>query len=169
MRRIGPTPVTEHPHTVRRVARRPRPRLDWGAVGAGLAVASGIRVALALFGRGTGLGTGLGTGTGHDGAASGGIAALWVTAVLMISLYAGGSATVHVAGDRAAGKATLHGVVLWALATILAEWAAIAGGPPGSGAVAAGRATTAGAWIALLGLGAGLAAAVGGARGWLRR
>jgi hypothetical protein len=179
MRHIGtrPTPVAEVTGVTRRVVRprrSRRARLDWGAVGAGLAIASAIQIALALFGRAVGLGAAPAGG----GTAGGLLAALGASAVLAVSLYVGGSATGRIAGTRSAGRGTLHGVVLWALSTILAGWLPMAGGGhaavgalglPGAAEVPATHDALAGVWLALLGLGVGLTAAVGGVRRWLRR
>lgn len=174
MRHIGPppTPITQFPggtrtaRTARGAVRRRRPRLDWGAVAAGLAVAAAIQVALTLFGRALGLEN----APGRAGPARGLVAALWGSAAIAISLYGGARATGRVAGGRARTRGALHGVVLWALSTLLLEWLASAGGAPATIVEIAGsRETAAGPWLALVGLGVGLAAAVGGARGWPRR
>jgi hypothetical protein len=164
VRHIGrpPSPVISLPNLAPRVVRVRRPRLDWGALTAGLAVAAALQLALALFGGALGL-----SGMGAAAAAGGvGERPLWGAVVLAISLYVGGTTTGRIAGARGANRGTLHGVVLWALATLLARWLPAADLLPPAAVAGGGPATL---WLALLGLGVGLTAAVGGVRGWLGR
>lgn len=93
-------------------------RLSWGAVIAGLVVATAIQVVLAVLGGAIGLaafdtdsGKGLGIG-----------AAIWALATILLSLYFGGTTTGRLAGVLSRKDGMLHGLLLWAVSTLLTVW-----------------------------------------------
>jgi hypothetical protein len=108
-------------------------RLSWGAVFAGLVVATALQIVLTLLGTAVGLaawdpgesarGLGLGLGAG-----------IWAILSILISLFVGGIATGRLAGILRRKDGALHGVLLWGLSTILTLWllasgvSAVAGG-----------------------------------------
>ncbi len=90
-------------------------RLSWGAVFAGLAIATALQIVLTLFGFAFGLGNynaggekALGIGTG-----------LWALVSLLIALFLGGTTTGRLAGRLTRTDGFLHGALLWALSTLL--------------------------------------------------
>lgn len=106
-------------------------RLSWGAVFAGLVLATALQIVLTLLGTAVGLAAwdpgesarGLGIGAG-----------IWAILSILISLFVGGLATGRLAGLLRRKDGALHGVLLWGLSTILTLWllasgvSAVAGG-----------------------------------------
>ncbi|MHB9155446.1 MAG: hypothetical protein ACYC5N_07115 [Endomicrobiales bacterium] len=93
--------------------------VSWKAIFAGAFIAMAIQYALALMGLGIGLatinpasgdvpGTGLGIG-----------AAIWWIIISVVALYFGGWVSSRLAGILSASEAVLHGLVTWALFSLL--------------------------------------------------
>ncbi|MBA3659522.1 MAG: hypothetical protein H0W67_07990 [Gemmatimonadales bacterium] len=106
-------------------------RLSWGAVFAGLVVATALQVVLTL------LGTAIGLAAWDPGDSARGLgigAGIWAIVSILISLFVGGSTTGRLAGILTRKDGALHGVLLWGLSTILTLWllasgvSALAGG-----------------------------------------
>lgn len=93
-------------------------RLSWGAVFAGLAIATALQIVLTLFG----LGFGLGAYNPGDEKALGIGAGLWGIVALLIALFVGGMTTGRLAGRLTRTDGFLHGALLWALSTLLTLW-----------------------------------------------
>jgi hypothetical protein len=110
--------VDRHPD---RVVRRIAP---W-AVLSGAIVSIVVLFLLSLFGVGVGLAT-VDTAPGGDdtpGAAAFSIgAAIWGVITFLIALFAGGWIAGRLAGDPKKLDGLLHGVVTWALATVIFMW-----------------------------------------------
>ena len=90
-------------------------RLSWGAVFAGLAIATALQIVLTLFGVGFGLGAYSPGGEKALGIGAG----LWAIVSLLIALFVGGTTTGRLAGRLTRVDGFLHGVLLWALSTLL--------------------------------------------------
>lgn len=108
----------DHPD---RVVRRISP---W-AVLAGAIVGVVVLFLLSLFGVGVGLATvdPAGGGDGTPGAGTFSIgAAIWGVITFLIALFAGGWIAGRLAGDPKKLDGLLHGVVAWALATLVVMW-----------------------------------------------
>lgn len=94
-------------------------RLSWGAVFAGLVVATAVQIVLTLLGAGIGFAAwepgdsarGLGIGAG-----------IWSILSVLVSLYVGGMTTGRLAGILTRKDGALHGILLWGLSTILTVW-----------------------------------------------
>ncbi|MES2521737.1 MAG: hypothetical protein V4617_03480 [Gemmatimonadota bacterium] len=93
-------------------------RLSWGAIIAGLVMATALQIVLTTLGGAIGLaafdqnsGRGLGIG-----------AAIWAIASILIALYLGGRTTGRLAGVLSKKDAFLHGALLWSLSTLLTVW-----------------------------------------------
>jgi hypothetical protein len=103
-------------------------RLSWGAIFAGLFVAIGLHLTLALLGIGIGF-------TAWDPASPGGadpgnVAAgvgIWTAISGLIALFVGGTTTGRLAGVLTRGDGALHGIILWALTTVVLLWLIISG------------------------------------------
>ncbi len=91
-------------------------RLSWGAIFAGLAVATVLQVALSLLGIGLGF---LGWNAGDPLASLGLGAAIWAALTAIATLFIGGMTTGRLAGVLTRGDGALHGVVMWALSSLL--------------------------------------------------
>lgn len=96
----------------------PYRRVSWGAIFAGVVVAVAIQIMLGLLGLGIGLTqidpaseenplSGLGSG-----------AAIWSILTILIALFIGGWIAGRLAGVPRKTTGTLHGLVVWGLATI---------------------------------------------------
>ena len=90
-------------------------RLSWGAVFAGLAIATALQIVLTLFGLAFGLGTYNPGGEKALGIGAG----IWAIISLLIALFLGGSTTGRLAGRLTRVDGFLHGTLLWALSTLL--------------------------------------------------
>jgi hypothetical protein len=97
----------------------PRARVSWGAIFAGLVVATVVQVVLALLGLAIGLAA-FDPGTSAKGAGIG--TGLWVIVSALVALFVGGLTTGRLAGVMERRDGFLHGVVLWGLSTLLGVW-----------------------------------------------
>jgi hypothetical protein len=103
-------------------------RLSWGAIFAGLFVAVGLHLVLALLGIAIGF-------TAWDPARPGGVdpgdvatgVGIWAAISALIALFVGGTTTGRLAGVLTQRDGALHGVVLWALSTIVVLWLVVSG------------------------------------------
>lgn len=109
-------------------------RLSWGAVFAGLVVATAMQIVLTLLGAAIGFSA---WQPGESAKALGIGAAVWAIISVLISLFLGGRTTGRLAGILTRTDGILHGVLLWGLSTILTVWLlasgvrALAGGATG--------------------------------------
>lgn len=103
-------------------------RLSWGAIFAGLFVAIGLHLVLALLGIAVGFAA---WDPAQPGGATGGDVAtgvgIWAAVSALIALFAGGTTTGRLAGILNAKDGFLHGAVLWALTTVVVLWLIISG------------------------------------------
>ena len=94
-------------------------RVSWGAVFAGLVIATALQVVLTVLGAAIGL-------TALDGRDSGrafGIGAgIWALLVPIITLYVGGSTAGRLASVRDRADGFIHGALVWGLALLLATY-----------------------------------------------
>jgi hypothetical protein len=94
-------------------------RLSWGAIVAGMFVATALHVVFALLGLAIGMEAwGPGDRVDQLGAGLG----IWTIISGIIALFVGGLVTGRLAGILTRGDGALHGVVLWSLSTILAAY-----------------------------------------------
>jgi hypothetical protein len=94
-------------------------RLSWGAVFAGLAIATALQLVLSTLGAAIGLAA----FDPNSSAKSFGIGtALWAVLSLLVALFLGGSTTGRLAGVLSRTDGFLHGALLWALSTLLTLW-----------------------------------------------
>lgn len=94
-------------------------RLSWGAVFAGLVVATAVQIVLTL------LGAGIGFAAWEPGESARGLgigAGIWALLSVLISLFVGGMTTGRLAGILTRRDGALHGVLLWGLSTIVTVW-----------------------------------------------
>lgn len=99
-------------------------RLSWGAILAGMFVATALHIVLAL------LGTAIGFAAWEPGERVDTLGAglgIWVVVSGIIALFIGGLITGRLAGILTRGDGALHGVVLWSVSTILAAWLVMSG------------------------------------------
>jgi hypothetical protein len=103
-------------------------RLSWGAIFAGLFVATALHLTLALLGVAIGL-------SAWDPAVPGGVRAgqvatgvgIWTVVSGLIALFIGGMTTGRLAGVLTRKDGALHGVVVWSLTMVLITWLIISG------------------------------------------
>jgi hypothetical protein len=99
-------------------------RLSWGAIFAGMLVATALHMVFALIGLAVGFGAWdpgdridtLGAGLG-----------IWIVTSGIVSLFVGGLVTGRLAGVLTRGDGALHGVVLWALASLFTAYLVMSG------------------------------------------
>jgi hypothetical protein len=104
------------PYT-REIIDRRQPAMRWSAVFAGTAVASGIWILLQVFGMGAGL-------VALDrGAAIG--STVWALLAPLIAMFIGAWIAGKLSGFRDDKLGMLHGVVVWALTSVLAVLATV--------------------------------------------
>jgi hypothetical protein len=104
------------PYT-REIIDRRQPAMRWSAVFAGTAVASGIWILLQVFGMGAGL-------VALDrGAAIG--STVWALLAPLIAMFVGAWIAGKLSGFRDDKLGMLHGVVVWALTSVLAVLATV--------------------------------------------
>jgi MFS family permease len=104
------------PYT-REIIDRRQPAMRWSAVFAGTAVASGIWILLQIFGMGAGL-------VALDrGAAIG--STVWALLAPLIAMFVGAWIAGKLSGFRDDKLGMLHGVVVWALTSVLAVLATV--------------------------------------------
>lgn len=94
-------------------------RLSWGAVFAGLVLATALQLVLTTLGGALGLAA---FDPGTSAKAFGIGAAAWAVLTLLLSLFLGGSTTGRLAGVLSRTDAFLHGALVWALSTLLTVW-----------------------------------------------
>ena len=94
-------------------------RISWGAVFAGLLIATALQVVLTVLGAAIGL-------TALDGEDSGrafGIGAgIWALLVPLATLFVGGMTAGRLANVRDRADGFIHGALVWALSLLLATW-----------------------------------------------
>jgi hypothetical protein len=94
-------------------------RVRWGAVFAGLVVATALQVVLTVLGAAIGL-TAL---DGPDSARSFGIGtAIWALLVPLVTLFIGGKTAGHLANVRDRVDGFLHGTLVWGLSLLMATY-----------------------------------------------
>ena len=99
-------------------------RLSWGAILAGVVVATALQVTLTVLG----LAIGLGAWDPGDGMRGFGIGAgVWVLLTALVTLFIGGMTAGRLAGVLTRGDGALHGIVLWGVSSLLAVWMAASG------------------------------------------
>lgn len=109
-------------------------RLSWGAVFAGLVIGIALQLTLTLLGAAIGFSA---WQPGESARALGIGAAIWAIISVLLSLFIGGRTTGRLAGILTRTDGILHGILLWALSTIVAVWllasgvSALAGGATG--------------------------------------
>jgi hypothetical protein len=94
-------------------------RLSWGAVFAGLVIATALQLVLTTLGSAIGLAA---FDPGSSARAFGVGTALWAVLSILLSLFFGGSTTGRLAGRLSRTDGFLHGALLWALSTLLTIW-----------------------------------------------
>lgn len=95
-------------------------RLSWGAIWAGLVIATVVQIVLSVLGMAIGLSA---YDPGADSLGGFGIgAAIWFIATAIISLFLGGMALGRLAGILKRKDGVLHGIVMWGMSTLLAVW-----------------------------------------------
>lgn len=93
--------------------------VSWGAVFAGLVLATALQVTLTVLGTAIGL-TAL---DGPDSPRAFGIGtAIWALAVPLVTLFLGGATTGRLANVRDRRDAFIHGALLWSTSLLLATW-----------------------------------------------
>ncbi len=93
-------------------------RLSWGAIFAGLLVATALQLVFAVFGSAIGLAA----WDTDSGRALGIGAAIWAVVSLLIALYIGGGTTGRLAGVLTRKDGILHGILVWATSLLFAVW-----------------------------------------------
>lgn len=115
MGEIGPAHGTRHSPVLEQTGFR----LSWGAIVAGMFVATALHVVLALLGLAIGMDV---WSPGDRVDTLGASLGIWTVVSGIIALFVGGLVTGRLAGVLTRGDGALHGAVLWSLATILAAW-----------------------------------------------
>jgi hypothetical protein len=138
------------------VATRTGFRLSWGAIVAGLVIATALQFVFSTLGAAVGLAA---FDPNSSAKAFGVGTALWAVLSLLASLFVGGMTAGRLAGVLSRRDGFLHGALLWSLSTLLTVWmlsrgvGAVAGGTfralgnvvgATAGAVAQGAATAVG-------------------------
>ena len=99
-------------------------RLSWGAIFAGLVVATALQIVFALLG----VGIGFSAWDPGDSARALGVGALvWWVAATLVALFIGGRTTGRLAGVLTRKDGILHGIVMWGLSTIVGVWLVASG------------------------------------------
>ncbi|MFW6079352.1 MAG: hypothetical protein ACODAE_07020 [Gemmatimonadota bacterium] len=101
-------------------------RLSWGAIVAGLLVATAVQIILTLLGVAIGFGE-VQFGPGADFGEFGTGAGIWAIVSALVSLFVGGLTAGHLAGILTRMDGVLHGVLVWGLSLVLTLWAVGAG------------------------------------------
>lgn len=103
-------------------------RVSWGSILVGCVVSVALMIVFTIFGIGIGAavldplydqnpGAGLGTGSG-----------IYLIVTQLIALGVGGYVAARLAGVPRTIASVLHGAAVWAIATIILAWSAVAGG-----------------------------------------
>lgn len=103
-------------------------RISWGAIIAGAIIALVLQVMFGLLGLGIGLASIEPAGPG--GASAGALgtgASIYAAVTILIATFAGGYTAARMAGSFARRDAALHGIVTWAVATLVAVWLVASG------------------------------------------
>ncbi len=110
-------PVTSEP------LYRDAARVSWGAIIAGLVVALGAWVLLTILGLAVGLSS---VDPSHPASlrTGGMVSGIWSLVVAFVALLIGGLVSARTAGIVTRPTGAIHGLVLWALATIASLWLA---------------------------------------------
>lgn len=96
--------------------------VSWGAVFAGLLMGSAVQIVLTM------LGVAIGLGAADDSAKGASIGAgIWAVIAALISAWLGGRVAGMTARARERGDGAFHGLLAWALSTIVAIWLITAG------------------------------------------
>jgi hypothetical protein len=99
-------------------------RLSWGAIFAGMVVATALHMVFALIGLAIGFGAwDPGDRVDTFGAGLG----IWIVISGIVSLFVGGMVTGRLAGVLTRGDGALHGVVLWAVASLFTAYLVMSG------------------------------------------
>lgn len=101
-------------------------RLSWGAIFAGFVIATALQMTLSLAGVAVGLAA-FDPGQGDSAGSLGIGVAIWFALTAIVSLFVGGLTTGRLAGVLTRGDGRLHGIVVWALSTLLAVYFASIG------------------------------------------
>jgi hypothetical protein len=113
-----------HGPRVEPVVERTGFRISWGAIVAGMLLATALHIVLALIGLAIGMEVWEpGDRVDHLGAGLG----IWTVVSGIIALFVGGLTTGRLAGVLTRGDGAVHGAVLWSLSTILAVWLVASG------------------------------------------
>lgn len=97
-------------------------RASWGAILAGTAVAVVVQIMFTLLGISFGMGT-IDPQTENNPMSGVGMAVgIWTAVGALIALFTGGWIAGRLAGTRERSESTLHGVVTWAVMTLIVFW-----------------------------------------------
>lgn len=103
-------------------------RLSWGAIFAGLFVAIGVHLVLALLGVAIGMSAWSPASPGGvDGSDVATGVGIWAAISALIALFVGGATTGRLAGILNRKDGALHGAVLWSLTTVVLMWLIVSG------------------------------------------
>ena len=94
-------------------------RLSWGAILAGLVIATALQLVFSTLGAAIGLAA---FDPGSSAQAFGIGTALWAVVSLLVALFLGGSTTGRLAGVLSRADGFLHDALLWALSTLFTIW-----------------------------------------------
>lgn len=93
--------------------------MSWGAIFAGLVMATALQITLTVLGAAIGL-TAL---EGKDSGKAFGIGAgIWALLVPLVTLFVGGMTAGRLATTRDGKESFIHGALVWALSLLLATW-----------------------------------------------
>src|SRR5688500_2793518 len=91
--------------------------VSWGAVFAGRVIGMALQIVLTL------LGVAIGLGAADDSARGASIGAgIWALVAALISAWIGGRVAGAAARSRQRGDGAFHGILAWALSTLIAIW-----------------------------------------------
>lgn len=113
------TPRSARPYTDADIRIAPiTTRLSWGAIFAGLLVATALQLVFGVLGAAVGLAA----WDTDSGRALGIGAAIWAALSVLIALYIGGATTGRLAGVLTRKDGILHGILVWATSLLFAVW-----------------------------------------------
>ena len=126
-------------------------RISWAAVFGGVVLVVAVQILLSLLGAGIGFGTVNVTGGSTPSASSFGVGAgIWWVLSGMIALFTGGYVAAWLAGNEIKFDGMLHGLITWAIATVLTIYlltSAVGGIIGGGFSAISGVASTAGSGL----------------------
>jgi uncharacterized integral membrane protein len=99
-------------------------RLSWGAIFAGLVIATVLQIVFMLGGMAVGFAV---WSPGDSPEALGIATGVWLAVAMIASLFVGGLTTGRMAGILTPGDGAIHGVIMWGLSMLLTVWLAVAG------------------------------------------